>query len=123
MASAGLNAALLSATGYRDQVPRDWAAMERGWGGVSQPTGGDLCATESSQGVTRSFTVCVEGCSNFADNRVKTSKYTLLSFIPVNLWEQFHRVANVYFLVISVLQVRALLDAFLCAVLVQTKSY
>eukprot|EP01114_Cavostelium_apophysatum_P018189 TRINITY_DN5572_c1_g1_i1.p1 TRINITY_DN5572_c1_g1~~TRINITY_DN5572_c1_g1_i1.p1 ORF type:complete len:1114 (-),score=288.91 TRINITY_DN5572_c1_g1_i1:44-3385(-) len=40
----------------------------------------------------------------FYDNYVKTSKYTVLTFIPKNLFEQFMRVANVYFLVISILQ-------------------
>ncbi|KDO23166.1 hypothetical protein SPRG_09974 [Saprolegnia parasitica CBS 223.65] len=40
----------------------------------------------------------------FTDNRVRTSKYTLASFVPLNLLEQFRRVANVYFLLISLLQ-------------------
>ncbi|KXJ21363.1 putative phospholipid-transporting ATPase IM [Exaiptasia diaphana] len=35
---------------------------------------------------------------HFADNFIKTSKYTLLSFLPVNLFEQMQRVANLYFL-------------------------
>eukprot|EP01065_Artemidia_motanka_P012445 TRINITY_DN1683_c4_g1_i1.p1 TRINITY_DN1683_c4_g1~~TRINITY_DN1683_c4_g1_i1.p1 ORF type:complete len:1261 (+),score=508.77 TRINITY_DN1683_c4_g1_i1:92-3874(+) len=34
----------------------------------------------------------------FVSNFVKTSKYTLLSFPFKNLWSQFHRVANQYFL-------------------------
>jgi magnesium-transporting ATPase (P-type) len=34
-----------------------------------------------------------------------TAKYSLISFIPVNLYEQFRRTANVYFLLISLLQV------------------
>lgn len=36
-------------------------------------------------------------------NGVHTTKYTLLSFLPKNLWEQFQRAANVYFLIISFL--------------------
>ncbi|OQS00002.1 phospholipid-transporting ATPase [Thraustotheca clavata] len=40
----------------------------------------------------------------YCGNRVKTSKYSLLTFIPKNLFEQFRRVANFYFLVISLLQ-------------------
>eukprot|EP00043_Microstomoeca_roanoka_P007675 m.74086 g.74086 ORF g.74086 m.74086 type:complete len:1280 (-) comp13926_c0_seq1:27-3866(-) len=36
--------------------------------------------------------------SEFCDNRVITSKYTLLSFFPINLFEQFRRAANFYFL-------------------------
>ncbi|XP_018419228.1 PREDICTED: phospholipid-transporting ATPase IK [Nanorana parkeri] len=38
------------------------------------------------------------------DNSIKTSKYNILTFIPLNLFEQFHRVANLYFLFIIVLQ-------------------
>lgn len=37
-------------------------------------------------------------------NSVRTSKYTLVNFIPKSLFEQFRRVANFYFLVISLLQ-------------------
>ncbi|RLO06048.1 hypothetical protein DYB28_007143, partial [Aphanomyces astaci] len=39
-----------------------------------------------------------------ASNVVRTSKYSVLSFIPKNLMEQFRRVANFYFLIISLLQ-------------------
>ncbi|EDQ88909.1 uncharacterized protein MONBRDRAFT_32498 [Monosiga brevicollis MX1] len=38
------------------------------------------------------------------DNRITTSKYTLLSFLPHNLLEQFMRAANFYFLCLLVLQ-------------------
>ncbi|KAG8759000.1 hypothetical protein FRC12_009867 [Ceratobasidium sp. 428] len=38
-------------------------------------------------------------------NKVRTSKYTLITFIPKNLYEQFRRVANLYFLALVVLQV------------------
>jgi hypothetical protein len=37
-------------------------------------------------------------------NMITTSKYTLLSALPKNLYMQFSRLANVYFLIISVLQ-------------------
>ncbi|MCO5566464.1 hypothetical protein L7F22_020141 [Adiantum nelumboides] len=36
----------------------------------------------------------------YSDNKVRTSKYTFLSFIPKNLFEQFHRIAYIYFLLI-----------------------
>eukprot|EP00256_Glycine_max_P033213 XP_006578409.1 phospholipid-transporting ATPase 1 isoform X2 [Glycine max] len=39
----------------------------------------------------------------FAANSIRTSKYSLLTFIPRNLFEQFHRVAYVYFLIIAIL--------------------
>ncbi|OCH92253.1 phospholipid-translocating P-type ATPase, partial [Obba rivulosa] len=40
----------------------------------------------------------------WSSNQVITSKYTLLTFIPRNLLEQFRRIANIFFLVIAVLQ-------------------
>ncbi|GAB2287519.1 Alanine--tRNA ligase, variant 2 [Dionaea muscipula] len=39
----------------------------------------------------------------FSGNSIRTSKYSILTFIPRNLFEQFHRVAYIYFLVIAVL--------------------
>ncbi|XP_069187233.1 phospholipid-transporting ATPase ID isoform X2 [Procambarus clarkii] len=41
---------------------------------------------------------------NYAKNFIKTSKYTMLNFIPYNLFEQFQRLANFYFLCLLVLQ-------------------
>ncbi|KAJ3734877.1 phospholipid-translocating ATPase [Lentinula guzmanii] len=40
----------------------------------------------------------------YTTNQVITSKYTILTFLPRNLLEQFRRVANVFFLAIAVLQ-------------------
>ncbi|CAJ0573777.1 unnamed protein product, partial [Mesorhabditis spiculigera] len=40
----------------------------------------------------------------YKDNYIKTSKYNLLTFIPQNLFEQFTRIANFYFLVLMILQ-------------------
>lgn len=37
------------------------------------------------------------------NNRIRTTKYTVLSFLPKNLLEQFHRVANLYFIFIILL--------------------
>ncbi|XP_022765620.1 phospholipid-transporting ATPase 1-like isoform X2 [Durio zibethinus] len=39
----------------------------------------------------------------FAGNSIRTGKYSILTFLPRNLFEQFHRVAYIYFLVIAVL--------------------
>src|SRR5690349_13133567 len=33
-------------------------------------------------------------------NRIKTTRYNILTFIPKNLFEQFHRVANIYFAIL-----------------------
>lgn len=41
---------------------------------------------------------------HFPTNFIKTSKYTLLTFLPVNLYEQFRRLANAYFLFVVLLQ-------------------
>ena len=38
-------------------------------------------------------------------NAIKTYKYNVLTFIPLNLYEQFKRVANLYFLALLILQV------------------
>lgn len=46
------------------------------------------------------------------DNRVRTTKYTLLSFLPRNLLEQFHRVANLYFIFIVLLNWFPAINAF-----------
>ncbi|KAJ7182905.1 phospholipid-transporting ATPase 1 [Mycena crocata] len=37
-------------------------------------------------------------------NKVRTTKYTILTFVPKNLYEQFRRVANLFFLTLVVLQ-------------------
>jgi len=41
---------------------------------------------------------------NYANNFIKTSKYTLLTFLPLNLLEQFQRAANFYFACLLILQ-------------------
>ncbi|XP_051166407.1 phospholipid-transporting ATPase VD isoform X1 [Leptopilina boulardi] len=46
------------------------------------------------------------------DNRVRTTKYTTLSFLPRNLLEQFHRVANLYFIFIVMLNWVPEINAF-----------
>lgn len=38
-------------------------------------------------------------------NAIKTYKYNVLTFIPLNLYEQFKRAANLYFLALLILQV------------------
>jgi phospholipid-translocating ATPase len=38
------------------------------------------------------------------DNTVTNSKYTIITFFPLNLFEQFHRPINLYFLIVALLQ-------------------
>lgn len=49
--------------------------------------------------------------AKYARNKIRTAKYTPLSFIPKNLWFQFHNIANIYFLFVIVLAVRKMLHA------------
>lgn len=41
---------------------------------------------------------------NYANNAINTSKYNLFTFLPLNLFEQFRRLANAYFLFLMILQ-------------------
>lgn len=41
--------------------------------------------------------------TTYARNKIRTAKYTALSFIPKNLWFQFHNIANIYFLFVIIL--------------------
>ena len=50
--------------------------------------------------------------SQYLSNRIRTTKYTFLSFIPRNLFEQFHRFANLYFLFIVLLNWVPAINAF-----------
>jgi len=46
-----------------------------------------------------------KGCEQiFTSNKVTTARYSLFTFLPKSLFEQFYRRANVWFLLISVLQ-------------------
>ncbi|XP_061368192.1 phospholipid-transporting ATPase 2 isoform X3 [Gastrolobium bilobum] len=45
----------------------------------------------------------------YCDNRISNRKYTLLNFLPKNLWEQFSRFMNQYFLLIACLQLWSLI--------------
>ena len=49
---------------------------------------------------------------HFLRNNIRTTKYTWLTFLPRNLFEQFHRMANVYFLFIACLNWVPAVQAF-----------
>ncbi|OXB70903.1 UNVERIFIED_CONTAM: hypothetical protein H355_005485, partial [Colinus virginianus] len=40
----------------------------------------------------------------YTGNAIKTAKYNVLTFLPLNLYEQFHRMANIYFVFVILLQ-------------------
>uniref|UniRef100_A0AAR2KUZ4 Phospholipid-transporting ATPase n=1 Tax=Pygocentrus nattereri TaxID=42514 RepID=A0AAR2KUZ4_PYGNA len=48
----------------------------------------------------------------YSGNKIRTTKYTLLSFIPKNLFEQLHRLANIYFLFLAALNFVPIVNAF-----------
>ncbi|XP_051504011.1 phospholipid-transporting ATPase VD-like isoform X3 [Myxocyprinus asiaticus] len=48
----------------------------------------------------------------YSSNKVRTTKYTFLSFIPKNVFEQLHRFANVYFLFLGALNFVPVVNAF-----------
>lgn len=43
--------------------------------------------------------------TKFISNHISTSKYSILSFLPKFLFEQFRKYSNIFFLCIAVLQV------------------
>lgn len=43
--------------------------------------------------------------AHYARNKIRTAKYTPITFIPKNLWFQFHNIANIYFLFIIILSI------------------
>lgn len=44
---------------------------------------------------------------SYPRNKIRTAKYTALTFIPKNIWLQFHNIANIYFLFVIILNVCA----------------
>ncbi|WRT67856.1 uncharacterized protein IL334_004830 [Kwoniella shivajii] len=47
----------------------------------------------------------------YVRNKVRTSKYTLITFLPKNLFEQFRRAANIYFLLCVIIQLFSVFGA------------
>ena len=48
----------------------------------------------------------------YANNKIRTTKYTIISFLPKNLFEQMHRWANLYFIFIALLNWMPVVNAF-----------
>jgi len=53
--------------------------------------------------------------NNYPRNKIRTAKYSPITFVPMNIWFQFHNIANIYFLFVIILNVRNTL-AFLLMV-------
>ncbi|KAM9254685.1 LOW QUALITY PROTEIN: phospholipid-transporting ATPase IK [Cariama cristata] len=51
----------------------------------------------------KKFAFCLTK-KKYTGNAIKTSKYNIFTFLPLNLYEQFHRMANVYFVFVILLQ-------------------
>jgi phospholipid-translocating ATPase len=94
---------------------RDSLGKEGGPPGDHSPESSDAGADDQDGGRRVYFNVPLpqaerdeEGhpLAQYARNKIRTAKYTPLSFIPKNLWLQFHNIANGYFLFIIILGVR-----------------
>eukprot|EP00667_Euglena_gracilis_P002904 EG_transcript_2910 len=72
------------------------AAVQRRWP--------HLHSRDTDRSGLRCFRVFEPPRDDFANNAIRTAKYTFWSFLPLNLWEQLHRVSNVYFLLIAILE-------------------
>ncbi|XP_074783795.1 phospholipid-transporting ATPase IK [Athene noctua] len=51
----------------------------------------------------KKFAFCLTK-KKYAGNAIRTAKYNIFTFLPLNLYEQFHRMANVYFVFVILLQ-------------------
>ncbi|XP_040013962.1 phospholipid-transporting ATPase IC [Xiphias gladius] len=52
----------------------------------------------------RKVFLCIKK-SRYSGNAIRTYKYNVLTFLPLNLYEQFKRAANLYFLALLILQI------------------
>ncbi|XP_063066751.1 phospholipid-transporting ATPase IC [Engraulis encrasicolus] len=52
----------------------------------------------------KTVTLCIKK-SKYSGNAIRTYKYNVLTFLPLNLYEQFKRAANLYFLALLILQI------------------
>ncbi|KAM4719177.1 phospholipid-transporting ATPase ID-like [Anableps anableps] len=68
---------------------------------------GRLCGGEKKKEEERLLRANDRGFNlsqQYAKNAIKSSKYNLFTFLPLNLFEQFSRLANAYFLFLLILQ-------------------
>ncbi|XP_061553468.1 phospholipid-transporting ATPase ID-like isoform X2 [Phycodurus eques] len=68
---------------------------------------GQLCGQQKNQEVERHLRANDRTFNlsyHYANNAIKTSKYNIFTFLPLNLFEQFRRLANCFFLFLFTLQ-------------------
>ncbi|KAI1434800.1 phospholipid-translocating P-type ATPase domain-containing protein [Xylaria sp. CBS 124048] len=112
----------------KERVPKrpDTAEKGREWGGSSRSSGSQGAdtiieeepsdqadaasnTTSEEEGESRTLVFNLPLPDNLKDeegnptqiytrNKIRTAKYTPLSFIPKNIWFQFHNIANIFFL-------------------------
>lgn len=73
---------------------------------AQQAAGRSPCAVRHAH--HRLCDTCSPGARNFADNYVSTTKYNVLTFLPKNLFEQFSKKANFYFLLVAIVSLTPL---------------
>lgn len=67
--------------------------------GNSQPTGLNSAETKMDPKLRRRNIIVGVKSEEFGDNGIRTSKYKTWNFFFINLFEQFQKPANIYFLV------------------------
>ncbi|KAF8724238.1 hypothetical protein HU200_021261 [Digitaria exilis] len=84
------------------EVPDPFRPSRRGDGPVDDPSASSQREREVGDNESRAVVVG-EPSPEFAGNAIRTAKYSVLTFLPRNLFEQFRRLSYVYFLAITVL--------------------
>lgn len=82
--------------------------------GPNPPTNGHGLHPTPNQPDNRSRVINVNAPQpeKFVGNRISTAKYSIWSFLPSFLFEQFRRYSNIFFLTIALLQVSKLCCSF-----------
>lgn len=67
-------------------------------------------SSESKSGLWRFIDLKRAGEQHFLSNRISSSRYTWLNFLPKSLFEQFQRTTNLWFLFVTIFQLIAIND-------------
>jgi len=79
--------------------------MQENISGKEEDSRIEVVAPSKEEGNHRTLFVDFDALNNqeFCNNKISNTKYTVWNFLPKNLFEQFRRVANLYFLIIAVI--------------------